>query len=63
VYLQNKSDDQTFAPTQFHRFIRVESLKTAAEIDKLRVSSVVSWIGSNDLPMQVVLTSELTNWK
>lgn len=66
VYFQNDTvagEPLTYVATQFHRFIRVESLKTAAEIDKLRVSSVVSWTGNNGQPMQVVLTSELTNWK
>ena len=71
------SSDPTFTPTQFHRFIRIEPLNSQADgndllkafqalnniqsVDKLRVSSVVSW-DADGVPRQVVLTSELTNW-
>ena len=72
------ADPNAYVATQFHRFIRVQALKSGSDIDKLRVSSVVSWIsdsvvgdngvddnvvGDNNLPMQVMITSELTNWK
>jgi len=66
IYFQNDtaSTDTTLSPTQFHRFIRVEALKNGLSVVKtLRISSVVAWTGENGEPMQVVLTSELTNWK
>lgn len=49
-------------PSIFLRYIEVEALRGGTKIQKYRVSSVVTWV-EQALNKQVVLTTELTNWK
>lgn len=66
IFYQSDSASDSAGDSGFHRFIRIEPISSkgiGGEIDKLRVSAVVSWVGQNALNKNLVLTSELTNWK
>ncbi|MCC6643542.1 prepilin-type N-terminal cleavage/methylation domain-containing protein [Candidatus Peregrinibacteria bacterium] len=50
----------------FSRAIVIKAIKseaTLANVDVLRVTSMVTWNGINNVPRKVVLTTELTDWK
>lgn len=60
----DESVGENVRPTQYSRVIRIEPLKSkAADFDVLRVSSIVTWIDNNGQSKQLVLTTDLTDWK
>lgn len=54
------------AATQFHRVIVVQpgvDKDAGADLNTMRVSSLVFWTANGGIEKKVVLTSDLTNWK